>query len=171
MSAVIRVVQNRIPELAEQMQRMRGLSLTFGYQGETGDETYASGLTVATNAAIQEFGAGNTPARPFMRRTLEQHGDTIKAIMTRAATRVTNLQSDAVDAYTDAAIDIHGLFIQTLGSAQEWAKPNAPRTIKAKGHDVPLKGGAPPDDGPVRLLLENLSWAIRINGDIVAEGR
>lgn len=164
----VRVISNRIPELARQMQAMRGLSLTFGYQGDTGSARYASGITVAHNAAIQEFGFEGIPIpeRPFLRRTTQEHAATIKAIMTRACTKVVTLQKDTIDAFTEAAIDIHGLFIQTLGSAQDWAVPNAPSTVLKKGHDVPLKGPEAP-----HLLLENLTWAIRINDKIVAEGR
>ena len=167
----VRVISNRIPELAAQMQALKGISLTFGYQGATGQEKYATGITVATNAAVQEFGTDTIPQRPFLRRTTEEHADAIEAIMADALADVANLRKDAVEAMLDAANQIHGLFLETLDTTPAWATPNAPVTIDRKGHDHPLMGGAPPDDGPVRKLRENLTWAIRRNGSIVAEGR
>lgn len=167
----VRVISNRIPQLREQLADWASMSITFGYQGDTGQERYESGLTVAHNAAIQEFGGGDTPSRPFLRETLNMHGDAIREVMKDAAADVANLRKDAIDAMLDAANQIHGLFLETLDTTNSWAVANAPRTVEAKGHDHPLMGGAPPDDGPVRLLRENLTWAIRRNGTIIAEGR
>ena len=167
----VRIISNRIPELRSNIDALSGISLSFGYQGDTGQQEYESGITVALNAAIQEFGTDRIPARPFLRQTIEEHGDAIRNVLTEEIGNVANLRKDAIDAMLDAAQTIHGFFLETLDTTPAWATANAAETILKKGHDHPLMGGAAPDDGPVRKLRENLTWAIRRHGSIVAEGR
>jgi len=166
MAARVIEIKNLLPELFRELDALGQMSLTFGYQGSLAGEKYSGGLSVATNAAIQEFGAGRIPKRPFMARTArERKGDIVK-VMTKATEEVATLEDDAIDAMTDAAIAIHKMFIETLESTSKWARRNAPSTIKEKGHNVPLLGGE-----STHRLKENFSWAVRRNGKIIAEGR
>jgi hypothetical protein len=167
----IRVIKNEVPKLFFVVKELQRMTITIGYQGETGAERYESGITVAHNAAIQEFGFKHIPKRPFMRETLFRQQEEIKREMAKAVQKVVTLKELPEEALIDAAIAIKAMFVKTIDDAQSWAAANAPSTIKAKGHDKPLTGGAPPDDGPVRKLKENLSWAIRYDGRIIAEGR
>jgi len=169
----VRVIKNDIPKLIKRVKELEAMTITLGYQGETGSERYNTGITVAHNAAIQEFGygPGNIPKRPFMMRTVQQKEQEIREIMSRACQKVVTLKDLPEQAMIDAAIEIKEFFVDMIDTADSWAKANAPVTIARKGHDKPLTGGAPPDDGPVRKLKENFTWAVRLKGRIIAEGR
>lgn len=162
----IQVVFNNLPQLQKALADFASMSITFGYQGSTGQEKYDNGFTVAANAAVQEFGTGDIPERSFMRRTFNEREGDIRKLMTDAARKVANLQEDPVDAMTDVAIGVHAMFLETLDKTSSWATANAPSTIEAKGHDVPLVGGE-----SIHLLRDDLTWAIRRKGEVIAEGR
>ncbi len=166
MAANIQVVFNNLPQLRKALADFASMSITFGYQGDTGSETYENGFTVAANAAVQEFGTGNIPERSFLRRTFNERESDIRKVMIDAARKVANLEEDPVDAMTDVAIEIHAMFLRTLDTTSSWAAANAASTIEKKGHDVPLLGGE-----SIHLLMDNLSWALRRKGKVIAEGR
>lgn len=164
----IQVVFNNLPQLQKALADFASMSITFGYQGSTGQEQYESGITVAHNAAIHEFGWEdlNIPERSFLRRTFNERESDIRALLIAAAGRVATLTDDPVDAMTDVAIGVHAMFLETLDSTVSWAEANQPSTIEAKGHDVPLLGGE-----SIHLLRDDLTWAIRRKGEVIAEGR
>lgn len=166
MSAHIKVIKNDLPRLRKALADFASMSITFGYQGSTGQEKYANGFTVAANAAVHEFGTGDIPERSFLRRTFNERVGDIRKAITDAARKVANLESDPVAAMTDVATDVHAMFLKTLDTTSSWATANAPSTIAAKGHDVPLLGGE-----SVHLLMDNLTWALRLRGSVIAEGR
>ena len=166
MAANIIVIKNDLPRLKWALAEFAAISITFGYQGSTGQETYENGLTVAANAAVQEFGTGNIPERSFLRRTMIEHRREFAIEVRMAAFRVSTLAQEPVAAMTHVAIVLHKMFMETLNTTASWAEANAPFTIAAKGHDVPLLGGE-----SIHLLRDNLTWALRLRGSVIAEGR
>jgi hypothetical protein len=166
MSAHITVIKNDIPKLRWALAEFSGMSITFGYQGPTGQETYANGFTVAANAAAQEFGTDNIPERSWLRRTMIVHRREFAIEMRMAAFRVSTLAQGPVDAMTSVAVVLHKRFMETLNTAASWAEANAESTVAAKGHDIPLLGGE-----SIHLLRDNLTWALWLRGSVIAEGR
>lgn len=96
------------------------------------DDTYSDGKSVASVAAFNEYGGGNTPPRPFMRNCVKRN---------RKKWR------NAVQDILPVNLDIKKTF-QTLGEDMvEDLKyeiyatntpPNAPSTVKRKGFNKPL---------------------------------
>jgi hypothetical protein len=97
-------------------------------------------LTVPVLAAIQEYGTANIPARPFLRRAATNGMGLLERVAAEEMAKVADGKQSpvrAMDAIGDAAA---GRVLDTLETAQSWAAPNAPETVKRKGHDTPLLG-------------------------------
>ena len=104
--------------------------------------TYPDGMSVATVAAVQEFGAaiehadGHTttnPPRPFMRNTVRHNRGQWGPLLGAA------LKASKLD--TTRALGVVGLKIASQMQDEIKATsepPNAPSTVKAKGFNKPL---------------------------------
>lgn len=110
------------------------------------------GVQIVDYATWNEFGTadGRVPSRPFMRRTSDFAE---KPIRNHAALLVRNLVAGRLD----VAGVMHGLGLwyqarirATIRNSKQWAKPNAPSTVKAKGSTTPLI-----DDG---MLIGNIDY-------------
>ena len=154
-----------IGKLREQLAELAKTKITFGYQGASGAEIHpgTKDKTVAYVAARNEFGTETAPARPMGATTMEANREAFTEEAKRAI-------SDVVDgrATPDAAIERAGEFAvaalrRTISNSREWAEPNAPSTIRGKGHDQPLIG-------EWQTLHTHASWAARVDGVIVRQG-
>lgn len=109
---------------------------------------YADGMPVGTVAIINEYGsdAANIPARPFMRRTWDNHRTEWERQMVAGMRRL--LLEHILSRSRSRTVRGQRPFLNLLGAkmadqmratlrAGPWA-PNAPRTIARKGHAQPL---------------------------------
>lgn len=156
-----------LTELAE----LRTLSLTLGFQGEKGAAIHPMAeVPVATVAMFAEYGTIDAPARSFLRSTMfERRADIAKAFAAElgkvAAGKATALEGmSAVGKATAAMIR------EKIERARGWATPNKPSTIAKKGHSQPLRGGDANGSYDGGVMLDAVTWAVRKNGSIVAEG-
>ena len=147
--------------LAKRMRELRGLTITLGYQGASGQRHYMSGINVATVAAYQEFGTVNIPARSFLRRTAFDKSRAIGELMAEAIAATIEGKAP-VDALVKIGPGLVDLFRRTIQAADSWAKPLANSTVKKKGHDTILVETA--------LMIRSLSWAVRRGDLILREG-
>lgn len=110
-----------------------------GFEGKVGwFETahYPDGTPVAYVATIHEFGTSKTPARPFMRPAVQDHGDEwIESLAQGVAASLRGgpspeqvLEIVTLQAAGDVAQKIQAVTSPAL----------APVTIARKGHDKPL---------------------------------
>lgn len=116
----------------EQLEKLANLEVQVGFQdGATNDE----GASLAEIAAYNEFGSSDTPARPFMKQSFENHESELQ----EACEQVNNVLSNG--GTTDEALSQLGMFAKGLIQEEivngDFA-PNAPATIAAKGSDTPL---------------------------------
>ena len=118
--------------LAE-MNKLKDLEIHVGFQ--KGDDSYEDGTDVVDVAAFNEFGTSNSPARPFMKQSWENHEEELKAMCQRAGAMINN-GSSAESAAASIGADAVGL-IQTEIVEGTFA-PNAPSTVRKKGSDRPL---------------------------------
>ena len=96
------------------------------------------GGAVADYAVYNEFGTSRIPARPFMQHTADQkYAETMKFSE--------HLVGKMIDGAITPEIVLKNLgefysneIKMTIRNAKEWATPNAPATIKAKGSSSPL---------------------------------
>ena len=103
--------------------------------GFLSDAKYDDGKSVAAIAAIQEFGRGNVPERPFFRQAIAIMEDQLPAKLSK----ILDPKTMTVDA---AAADKIGKFAKETiqGRIQDLKDPeNAASTILQKGSDSPLQ--------------------------------
>lgn len=95
--------------------------------------TYPDGTPVAAVAFWNEYGAGDTPARPFFRRMIakESPGWSLKLGKLMKATDYDGAQSLAI-----MGEDIQGALRESINNFE--TPPLAPSTVKAKGFAKPL---------------------------------
>ena len=116
----------------KELQKLADLEVQVGFQS---DQTYEDGTSLAEVAAYNEFGSSDTPERPFMRQSFENHESELKA-----ACELVN-QTLASGGSVEQALDRLGVVAK--GLVQEEIvnggfAPNAESTIKKKGSEQPL---------------------------------
>lgn len=153
-----------LAKLKAQLAELQATQITIGYQGESGAEQHENAdVPVAQVAAWQEYGTETAPARPFLRTTFQRHN---ARIMKEARLALSNLIDGRVGSVEEAQDQLGESALaalrDTIDDARAWAKPLAPSTARAKGHDLPLF-----ETGHMR---RNASYAVRKDGSIVRQG-
>jgi len=97
------------------------------------DATYPDGMSVATVAALNEYGHAHTPPRPFFRNM----------IRAKSGRWPQGLRQALADNDYEASVALDLLGATVAGQLQESitelrSPPLAPSTIRAKGFDKPL---------------------------------
>lgn len=112
---------------------MAKMEVQVGFQADSG--SYENGATLAEVAAYNELGTSSTPARPFMRKSFENHEKELQ----NACDQVN--KTLAKGGTTQQALDELGAFVKGLVQEEivsgDFA-PNADSTIAKKGSDKPL---------------------------------
>lgn len=130
------VVDRGWVRIKHDMLGMNGRGVKVGILANAGQN---QGTAIVDYAVFNEFGTERIPARPFMRKTVD---DNMQTAMTYAAQLVSQaIGSRRISA--DVILDRIGLWYQarireTIRNAYQWAAPNAPATIARKGSDKPL---------------------------------
>jgi hypothetical protein len=116
------------------IKQLKGRSVKIGIMGTAEVE----GTAVIDYAIYNEFGTRFIPARPFMATTADRFRDeTVKV----ASVMIGNVLDGKYN--VDRMLARLGAWYQskvqiTIRNAKEWAVPNLPATIKAKGSSSPL---------------------------------
>lgn len=116
------------------IRSLRDRSIRVGIMGNDS----VKGVSVVDYAMYNEFGTRHIPARPFMATTYETYKDMMVQFIDYLASRI------FVGMITpDRALRVIGEAYQakvqmTIRNAKEWAVPNDPKTIAAKGSSSPL---------------------------------
>lgn len=127
--------QNMTPEgkrLFKQLQELESLEVVVGFQG---DQSYDDGTSLAEVAAYNEFGSSNTPARPFMKQSFENHEDALKAGCKQVDITISK-GGTAQQALEKLGVMAKGLVQEEIVNGG--FAPNAESTIAMKGSATPL---------------------------------
>jgi hypothetical protein len=137
-----------------------GVQVTVGLQGTTAGER---GITEMVRiAAINEYGAGHVPSRPFLRAASREHGRQWLRLL-RTAHR-TYIRGDT----TRGEMQVRRLGLVAVGHVQAsirdgaWIS-NAPSTIARKGSDKPLI-----DSGQMRQSIRAQVSLVGARPEIIA---
>lgn len=118
----------------KQLRQLENLEVCVGFQA--GENTYDdSGADVAEIAAFNELGSSDTPARPFMRQSFENHQSELQ----KACDEVNKTLASGGTA--ENALDKLGVFCKGLVQQEivdGGFAPNAESTIAKKGSEQPL---------------------------------
>ncbi len=115
-----------------ELQKMTEMEVRVGFQG---DEKYEDGTTIAEVAAYNEFGSSDTPERPFMRQSFENHESELQTACD-AANRLVSSGGSADQALQQIGVVAKGLVQEEIVNGG--FAPNAESTIKKKGSEQPL---------------------------------
>lgn len=135
----------------EELKKLAELEVQVGFQE---DQTYDDGTSLAEVAAYNELGTSDSPARPFMRQSFENHESELKA----ACEMVNKIIADGGTA--EVALNNLGVFCKGLVQSEivdGGFEPNKPSTIKKKGSEQPLI-----DTG---LMRQQVEYVIKKAGD------
>ena len=115
-----------------ELQKMTNMEVQVGFQG---DEKYEDGTTIAEVAACNELGSSDTPERPFMRQSFENHESELQAACD-AANRLVSSGGSADQALQQIGVVAKGLVQEEIVNGG--FAPNAESTIRKKGSEQPL---------------------------------
>ena len=154
--------------ISEQLDILKTLSVTVGYQGRSGLAFYPGKdrINVATVAMFHVFGTEDIPKRDFMRSALEVGRGQMADVIAREIGLVATGQKTALDAMSAIGEFAAELIVKRIDSAGSWAKPLDPGTTKEKGSSKPLNATG--------LLRDSVTWAVRkgaVGGSVIREGK
>lgn len=136
----------------QELRKLEKSEVRVGFQ--VGDNTYDEGADVAEIAAYNELGSSDTPARPFMKQSFENHEDTLKAACDQANKTLAS-GGTAEQALNKIGVICKGLVQQEI--VDGGFEPNAESTVKKKGSDKPLI-----DTG---LMRQSVNYVIKSRGE------
>lgn len=87
-------------------------------------------------ALYNELGTSTIPARPFFAQTVQVHEEEIREAAVSEAEKVLRGNEKAQQAFREIGTDVQKKVQKRIDEGQ--FVPNAPSTIKRKGHDHPL---------------------------------
>ena len=87
-------------------------------------------------ALYNELGTSTIPARPFFAQTVQVHEEEIREAAVSEAAKVLRGNEKAQQAFREIGTDVQKKVQKRIDEGQ--FVPNAPSTIKRKGHDHPL---------------------------------
>ena len=106
-------------------------------------------------ALYNELGTSTIPARPFFAQTVQVHEEEIREAAVSEAAKVLRGNEKAQQAFREIGPDVQKKVQKRIDEGQ--FVPNAPSTIKRKGHDHPLI-----DTGTMR---DSISYTICEKGE------
>ena len=137
--------------LAE-LEKMKRLEVRVGYQaGAAADE---DGVDIANIAMWNELGTSRAPARPFLRKSVDENADKIKAMCKKQLQRLVQGAS-AEDVLEKLGVFQKGLIQKKIVAGS--FEPNAASTIRKKKSSRPLI-----DTGRMR---QSVNFVIRNKGE------
>lgn len=117
----------------QELKKLKSLEVQVGFQA--GEAQSEDGTDMVEIAAFNELGSSDTPARPFMRQSFENH----EADLQKACVEVNAVLSNggtAADALNELGVFCKGLVQQEI--VDGGFEPNAESTIQKKGSSTPL---------------------------------
>lgn len=115
------------------LKQLAEMEVAVGFQGDGGD--YEGGASVAEVAAYNELGTSDTPARPFMRNSFENHESELRAACERV-NQIIASGGSLEEALNQLGVVAKALIQEEIVDGE--FEPNAASTIKKKGSDKPL---------------------------------
>lgn len=134
-----------------ELERLAELEIQVGFQS---DQTYEDGTSLAEVAAYNEFGSSDTPARPFMRQSFENHEDELQAACDMANQLLASGES-AEQVLNRIGVIAKGLVQEEIVEGD--FAPNAESTIRKKGSEQPLI-----DSGHMR---QSVNYVVKRRGE------
>lgn len=148
-----------IVEICQEMEYLSKHTVEIGILAIDKSLTGEDGKTSILEYAIyNEFGTPSIPARPFMRNTLDNNKEYIGNLIKTAVADVAKASIKGKPALMRVGETIRGLVIQSIATAQTWATPNNPKTLKIKTKNGQANNTKPLIDN--RFLIKSIRYQI-----------
>ena len=128
------------------------LAIDKSLMGENGK------TTILDYAIWNEFGTSSIPPRPFMRNTIDTNEEYISNLIQETPNKVLKGELTGKEALMRIGETIRGLIIQSIATAQAWAVPNDPKTLKIKTKNEQANNTKPLIDN--RFLIKSIRYQI-----------
>lgn len=116
-----------------ELKKLADMEIRVGFQAGEAEEE--NGTDIVDIAAYNEYGSSDTPARPFMKQSFENHEDELQAVCDEAM-KMIKKGGTAQQALNKIGVLCKALVQSEIRDGN--FVPNAPSTIKKKGSDKPL---------------------------------
>ena len=148
-----------IVEICQEMGYLSKHTVEIGILAIDKSLTGEDGKTSILEYAIyNEFGTPSIPARPFMRNALDSNKEYIGNLIKTAVADVVKGIIKGKPALMRVGETIRGLIIQSIATAQAWAIPNNPKTLKIKTKNGQANNTKPLIDN--RFLIRSIRYQI-----------
>ena len=114
--------------------------------------------TILEYAIYNEYGTPSMPARPFMRNAFDNNRAIISNLIQTVSMKVIKGEKSGKEALMEIGETIRGLIIQSIATAQAWAVPNDPKTLKIKTKNGQANNTKPLIDN--RFLIKSIRYQI-----------
>lgn len=141
-----------IEYLATRQVEIGILAIDKSLTGENGK------ITILEYAIYNEYGTPSMPARPFMRNAFDSNRGIISNLIQAAPKKVIKGEKSGKEALMEIGETIRGLIIQSIATAQAWAVPNDPKTLKIKTKNGQANNTKPLIDN--RFLIKSIRYQI-----------
>lgn len=116
-----------------EIEKLKELQVFVGFQsGQVQDD---KGVDIAQIAMFNELGTSTSPSRPFLRMSVDENEDKIRAMSGKNLKTLTSGGTAETILKQTGAFGV-SLVQEKIGSGS--FEPNAPSTIRKKGSDHPL---------------------------------
>ena len=135
-----------------EMEKLRGKRVFIGFQaGKVMDDR---GVDMAQIAMFNELGTSTAPARPFLRQTVDENLDDIKAF---GGEKIQDIAEGGTAEGVLKQLGVYGKWLVQEQIKNGTFEPNAPATIRRKKSDKPLI-----DTGKMR---QSVNFVIKKKGE------
>lgn len=141
-----------IEYLATRQVEIGILAIDKSLTGENGK------ITILEYAIYNEYGTPSMPARPFMRNAFDSNRGIISNLIQAAPKKVIKGEKSGKEALMEIGETIRGLIIQSIATAETWAVPNDPKTLKIKTKNGQANNTKPLIDN--RFLIKSIRYQI-----------
>lgn len=141
-----------IEYLATRQVEIGILAIDKSLTGENGK------TTILEYAIYNEYGTPSMPARPFMRNAFDSNRGIISNLIQAAPKKVIKGEKSGKEALMEIGETIRGLIIQSIATAETWAVPNDPKTLKIKTKNGQANNTKPLIDN--RFLIKSIRYQI-----------
>ena len=141
--AIFKEDRTKFDKIIAEIDLMQKSYVTIGFQEETktkdemkGTRKKRGGVSMASIAAMNEFGTTHIPARPFMTTSFDENKQRINNAIANEYDKIVLGDSTVKKSLNLIGLEMTRLIQMKIRSI--YYPPNSPATIKAKGSSKPL---------------------------------
>lgn len=133
--AVVQDIDHGFKAIVGELKKLDGKTVSAGILKDAGKSK--KGVPIVDYAIYNEFGTSRIPSRPFVRIASDENKDAWHAEAEAGIDRIIARQGNVNDCCKKVGERMRDDIKKVIGDKSKLA-PNAPSTIKRKGHDKPL---------------------------------